>query len=91
MRQELPKRYQPSALKTPGLLCRWPTQDVEPQCLTPRMRVLAPEKIFEQQERFKTSLIVDGFDLDTEMVESSGPRLTPAKRENKYSSLINRR
>ena len=71
------------------------TKEPSPPASSCRRRLPAPcaAQIAEQQERFKTSLIVDGFDLDAEMVESgSGPKPPPAaKKPNKYSTMISRR
>ncbi|KAL1523724.1 hypothetical protein AB1Y20_018654 [Prymnesium parvum] len=51
----------------------------------------ASEKIASQQDRFKTSLIVDGIDLDDELVESAAPRPVAVRPVNKYSQIMNSR
>ena len=65
--------------------------------LTAPVRVCA-RQISEQQERFKTSLVVDGFDIEAEMVESSAEQIaaSPARasvksKTNKYAAMISRR
>lgn len=46
-------------------------------------------QIASQQDRFKTSLIVDGIDLDDELVESAAPRPVAVRPVNKYSQIMN--